>query len=436
MRVVCATQRHQRYRAPRLCVLVPGPRAVRACELLVFVHPERADVVARRMLWPTPLAKAEKRLFASGKAWWQRWKVTHDLGASINLPIDYRDVVDSLGRSIHTVVVSQTHSDSTPLVLSHGYASGCGIYFAAAAPLAEQWPGPVYILDSPGCGLSDRPPWSKVNADLCSVEEAEDFYVERLEGWRAAMGIDKMVLCGHSLGGYLNVAYAERYAQHVERLVLVSPAGVPQGKPMTPERKAELPILFRAVIGLWESGWGPFTVVRWGPGKWLMSGYVQRRFRDGSWRDSEALTDYFHANVTHGEESWGGCAHATLLRPGAFARSPLCDRLPRLDFATIQQVSFVYGGDGDWMSASHARELQAAAPGRHVPPIEVATVAGAGHNLMVDNPIGFVEALLASGGRDAIVPGGFDGRTFGEEALRMDMSGDLEVGAQPSLRGV
>ena len=32
-----------------------------------------------------------------------------------------------------------------------------------------------------------------------------------------------MILCGHSLGGYLGVAYAEKYPQRLERLVLISP---------------------------------------------------------------------------------------------------------------------------------------------------------------------------------------------------------------------
>ena len=145
-----------------------------------------------------------------------------------------------------------------------------------------------------------------------------------------------------------------------------------------------------------------------------MGGYVTRRMREGSWKDAKALTDYFHANLCHGDESWGGCAHATLLLPGAYARSPLCDRIPALHFSQLSAVSFIYGGDGDWMAASHARALKCRSAEQPRLPIEVATVAGAGHNLMVDNPLGFVAAVMASGG------GSFDGLRFGEEALQLD----------------
>jgi cardiolipin-specific phospholipase len=37
-----------------------------------------------------------------------------------------------------------------------------------------------------------------------------------------------MTLIGHSLGGYLSTAYALRYPSRVDRLVLLSPAGIPE----------------------------------------------------------------------------------------------------------------------------------------------------------------------------------------------------------------
>ena len=43
------------------------------------------------------------------------------------------------------------------------------------------------------------------------------------------MGLEKLVLVGHSLGGYLASAYTVRYPENVSSLILVSPAGIPRG---------------------------------------------------------------------------------------------------------------------------------------------------------------------------------------------------------------
>ena len=49
-----------------------------------------------------------------------------------------------------------------------------------------------------------------------------------------------MRLVGHSLGGYLAVAYAERFPERVERIVLLSPVGIPQRQlPRDPQRAVE-----------------------------------------------------------------------------------------------------------------------------------------------------------------------------------------------------
>ncbi len=91
-------------------------------------------------------------------------------------------------------------------------------------------------------GLSSRP-----SADLLAsppstpiaarVARAEHFFVDSLESWRIAVGVERMLLIGHSLGGYLSAAYSVRYPERLSGLILMSPAGIPRG----PKYRADKP---------------------------------------------------------------------------------------------------------------------------------------------------------------------------------------------------
>ena len=200
-----------------------------------------------------------------------------------------------------------------------------------------------------------------------------------------------MVLMGHSVGGYLAVAYAEKYPERVEvtawgsnryctlallpplalvppctgnycwltvaelwsrqRLVLVSPVGVPQPPERLKEAHSEAPFMFKMVLSAWKSGFSPFTVAKLGLGHFILSRYVQMRFSDASWVAKPELEAYFYGSWTGDANSAGGYAHATLLRPGgvgelAYARKPLgAQRIPAL---RVGRISALYG-ERDWM---------------------------------------------------------------------------------------
>lgn len=49
-------------------------------------------------------------------------------------------------------------------------------------------------------------------------------HIEDLESLRKALKLDKITLAGHSMGGLLAMAYADRYPQNIKRLVLISPS--------------------------------------------------------------------------------------------------------------------------------------------------------------------------------------------------------------------
>ena len=101
-----------------------------------------------------------------------------------------------------------------PIVIGHGYGMAGGILIPSIQSIFESLlsamaldKSPViYVIDWLGNGMSSRPEFQ------CETrKEAEDWFVESLEAWREAMDIEKMILCGHSLGGYCSTVYAMRF---------------------------------------------------------------------------------------------------------------------------------------------------------------------------------------------------------------------------------
>ncbi|KAJ1979933.1 hypothetical protein H4R34_002635, partial [Dimargaris verticillata] len=146
---------------------------------------------------------------------------------------------------IRTLVIDQetrftqplSTSDTAPLVCTHGFGTGLGIFYRNYEALAQTSGRRIYSIDWLGMGLSARPsklPWLQrtwrtefgPEFDQDQLSQTESFFVESLEQWRQTMGISKMVLLGHSFGGYMSALYALRYPQHVDKLILVSPMGL------------------------------------------------------------------------------------------------------------------------------------------------------------------------------------------------------------------
>jgi hypothetical protein len=126
--------------------------------------------------------------------------------------------------------------------------AGAGIgFFFQNFPAIGRWVGArgaaAYAVDWLGMGRSARVPFT-VTAPRADVDgrvaQAESFFVDALEEWRARAGLERMQLVGHSLGGYLGTAYALKYPHRVSRLILVSPAGVPRDPNATTMPSREL----------------------------------------------------------------------------------------------------------------------------------------------------------------------------------------------------
>ena len=122
------------------------------------------------------------------------------------------------GHRVRTVVVNKgCHSDKIPLVLVHGFAAAAGTWAKNLDALAAD--RTVYAMDQVGFGRSDRPEFS------ADAKEAEGQFVENLEQWRMKMELDSFILLGHSLGGFVSLAYSMKYPGHIRHLILAEPWG-------------------------------------------------------------------------------------------------------------------------------------------------------------------------------------------------------------------
>ena len=105
-------------------------------------------------------------------------------------------------KRIRTISLN-TESQNVPLVMVHGMGAGVGFWILNLEAVATN--RPVHAFDVLGFGRSSRPRFS-TDPLLAELE-----FVESVEDWRKGMKLDKFVLLGHSLGGFIATSYAIRY---------------------------------------------------------------------------------------------------------------------------------------------------------------------------------------------------------------------------------
>ncbi|KAK0369588.1 hypothetical protein CLIM01_13050 [Colletotrichum limetticola] len=342
------------------------------------------------------------------------------------------------------------------LVIVHGYGAGLGFFYKNFEPLSRPKGWKLYALDMLGMGNSTRPPFKVTAKDQeGKTREAEAWFIDALEEWRKKRNIDKFTLVGHSLGGYLSIAYALKYPGHLKKLILASPVGIPEdpyavnaampepeestlqneftqdqnevtnnasnttasrnAKPNAPKRP-----LPGWLVWLWDANVSPFSIVRFtGPlGPRFVSGWTSRRFNHLPQEESQALHDY--AFSIFRQRGSGEYALPYILAPGAFARSPMVNRIDGVGRQVIEKstgeklretgipIVMMYG-ENDWMdkkggvaAAEKLKQarLQALLNGteeekrRENGSAKVIEVSKSGHHLYLDNAEEFNDYIL------------------------------------------
>lgn len=119
---------------------------------------------------------------------------------------------------IHALDLGQSNR---PLVFLPGLSASAASYSGLLAALSRT--RRVVAIDRPGTGLSDgvryqghpRQPW-----------------IEVVEAVTEGLGLDRVDLAGHSLGGFAAAAFALAHPDQVSRTVLLSPLGVATRHPL------------------------------------------------------------------------------------------------------------------------------------------------------------------------------------------------------------
>jgi pimeloyl-ACP methyl ester carboxylesterase len=125
------------------------------------------------------------------------------------------------GQPVNTIELGPRNArngdaESQPLVFVHGL-SGCWANWLEQLPVlaAERR---VVTLDLPGFGYSPMP------AD--GTEITISGYARLLDRLLGELGIDAAAVVGNSMGGFISAELAIAFPQRVERLVLISAAGI------------------------------------------------------------------------------------------------------------------------------------------------------------------------------------------------------------------
>ena len=126
-----------------------------------------------------------------------------------------------------------------PLLTLHGGPGFPHDYLEPLAALADE--RPVIFYDQLGCGKSDRPD----DPALWRIER----FVEELGQIRAALGLEKIHLLGHSWGTMLAVDYALTRPAGLQRLILASPClNIPRWLDDLAEYRRQLPLEVQATL--------------------------------------------------------------------------------------------------------------------------------------------------------------------------------------------
>ncbi|MEL7311091.1 MAG: alpha/beta hydrolase [Pseudomonadota bacterium] len=145
---------------------------------------------------------------------------------------DESEFVEVLGMNVH---FRREGPEGAPIiVLLHGNSASLHTWDGWVEVLAQHYE--IVRLDLPAFGLTGPNP---------SGDYRTSWYVEFLEQFREALGLEQFALTGNSLGGNIAWQYTLQQPDRVSQLILLDPSGMPLPEVDTPFvfRLAAMPVI-------------------------------------------------------------------------------------------------------------------------------------------------------------------------------------------------
>ena len=119
-----------------------------------------------------------------------------------------------------------------PVLFIHGVPTSSHLWNGVIDRLHGQFT--CLAVDLPGLGRSPKIPYTTKHLELLA---------DKIEEIRIQKGFEKWHVVGHDAGSAVAIHYAHRFPEHVDHLVLLSPAVFPELKPFPIFRLLRVPVL-------------------------------------------------------------------------------------------------------------------------------------------------------------------------------------------------
>ena len=264
-----------------------------------------------------------------------------------------------------TLAYVDTGGDRPPLLLVHGLGSNLSLWRDHIEPLSETYR--VVALDLPGFGVSSKHDVSGRMTD----------FAEAVRGFVDTLGLAPITYVGVSMGGQVGLTLALESPDTIERLVLVSPAGI---ETFTEEQAQAL----RQTMTPQAIAESDSSAIR-----------QNTAANFANWSEDYAwLIEQRHALATR--DDFMGYAHANSASVAGMVDEPVYDRL-----ADVAHPTLVLYGTGDklipnpYLNPQWDTEAIAQRAEEALPNAQVHLVDNAGHLLMIEQPEVFREHVRA-----------------------------------------